>query len=60
MPRQAEMQGGITAEMPTPEPAEKPRSVGDELAFESRLAELKQNSKVLAKVCWPSLIAGPC
>jgi hypothetical protein len=37
-------------------PEERGMSVGEELAFEDRLKELKENSKVLAKVCMQQFV----
>lgn len=51
-PARAQMPADIAADVTSPEPLEeKVMTVGEELAFEGRLAELKENSKVLAKVC---------
>ena len=52
-PTGAQMPADIEPDVKSEPPAERAMSVGEELAFEGRLAELKENSKVLAKVCAP-------
>lgn len=49
-PRTTVMPADIQPDIAPQPPEEKAMTVGQELAFESRLAELKENSKVLAKV----------
>lgn len=51
IPTGAQMPADIEPDIESEPPAERVMSVGEEIAFEGRLAELKENSKVLAKVC---------